>query len=82
MQIHVHKKFWMSVTWGLSDSTTWWNRDFNRKKGGSCIVIRTGGSFMKGFSPNCGDCDSTKEVGDLLRKIVSGGPGMVKFVGY
>lgn len=82
LQVTVHAKFWMSATWGLSDTHTWWCRDFSRKQGGACVVVRTAARLMKGFSPNAGDRNTTKQVGDLLSKIITGGPGMVKTLGY
>lgn len=82
LQIHVHRKFWMSCGWGLSDSKTWWNRDTSRVKGGACIIIRTGSSVMKAFTPNGGSPETVKEVSDLLKKLVTGGPGMIQTIGY
>ena len=69
LQVHVHNKFWTSSQWGLSDTKTWWTRDFGRMTGSAAIIIRTGSYLMKGFSPNGGDINTTKEVGDLLSKL-------------
>ena len=82
LRVYVHFKFWMSSQWGLSDTKTWWSKDNSRVKGCSCIIIRTGSMMMKGFSPNAGNPETVKEVGDLLQKIVPGGPGMVQYIGY
>jgi len=82
LQVTVHAKFWMSSTWGLSDTHTWWCRDFSRKQGGACIIVRTAAHLMKGFSPNAGNKETTRQVGELMSKIIDGGPGMVKTLGY
>ena len=71
----------MSTTWGLSNSV-WWNRNYYRKRGCACIILRTGGMIMKGFSPDEGNIETTEKVGKLLLKLIPGGPGMVTFFGY
>jgi len=82
LHVHVHRKYWMSCGWGLSDSKTWWNRDTTRVKGCASIIIRTGSVLLKGFSPNSGSPETVKEVADLLKKLVSGGPGMIQYIGF
>jgi len=51
-------------------------------KGCACIIIRTGSVLMKAFTPNSGSPETVKEVADLLKKLVSGGPGMIQCIGF